>query len=105
MGEYAAITPLFRSASVWKNESLVMNDCGSSFKRFRHATTAASARGAIQSLEFIAVSLAQNVKLTPKFHTRVRGYAPSSTPRWRGSPPMLLTSGSNPLYLVPIHRF
>src|SRR5205823_5895815 len=73
MGEYAAITPLFRSASVWKNESLVTNDCGSSFKRFRQAITTESASNAIQSLEFIAVSFAQNARLTPKFHTRVRG--------------------------------
>src|SRR5256885_9687137 len=40
IGAYAAITPLFRSASVLKKESLVTNDCGSSVKRSRHATTA-----------------------------------------------------------------
>src|SRR5438309_3563676 len=59
IGAYAAITPLFRSASVLKKESLVTNDCGSSVKRSRHATTATeSASSVIQSLGFMAVSFA-----------------------------------------------
>src|SRR5437899_13111549 len=59
IGAYAAITPLFRSASVLKKESLVTNDCGSSVKRSRHATTATeSASSVIQSVGFMAVSFA-----------------------------------------------
>ena len=108
IGEYVAITALFRSASVLKNASLVTNDFGSSVRRSRQAATATetdNASGAIQSLAFMAVSFAQNVRSTPTFHTRARGYAPSSMPRCRASPPMLLTSGSNPEYFVAIHKF
>src|SRR2546430_6983370 len=55
--EYAAITPLFRSASVWKNESLVTNDCGSSFKRFRHATRSEEHTSELQSQSNLACRL------------------------------------------------
>ena len=40
--------------------------------------------------------VAQKVMLRPRFHVRVRGYAPMSIPPKRASPPMLFTSGSNP---------
>src|SRR5207302_10936795 len=74
IGEYAAITPLFRSASVLKNESLVTNDFGSSVKRFRHAaTTTESASSAIQSLSFMAVPFTENDRVRPKFSPRERG--------------------------------